>query len=85
MHAAFSIGDTTLMASDGRCLGQPIFQGVSLTINVEDAAKAGQLFDALSDGGSVQMALTETFYSPSFGMVADRFGMSWMVLAAPAA
>ncbi len=80
MHASFRVGDTTLMASDGHCQGRPNFQGISLTISIPDTAKAERLFAALSDGGKVQMPLTKTFYSPSFGMVADRFGVSWMIL-----
>lgn len=80
MHASFRIGETTLMASDGRCLGKPSFQGVSLSLTVPDAAAAERLFGALADGGQVQMPLTKTFFSPRFGMVADRFGVSWMII-----
>ncbi len=80
MHAALKIGDTTVMASDGRCGGAPSFQGVSLTLDAADDAQARQLFDALSDGGQVQMPLTNTFFASSFGMVADRFGVSWMII-----
>jgi len=47
---------------------------------VADAAEAEKRFGALADGGQVQMPLTETFFSPRFGMVADRFGVTWMVL-----
>jgi PhnB protein len=79
MHAAFRIGDTTLMASDGRCQGHPTFQGITLSLTVPDAAAARQRFAALAAGGRVDMPLTETFFSPCFGMVADRFGVSWMV------
>lgn len=82
MHASFRIGDTLLMASDGNCGGKPTFQGVSLTITAADVAEAERLFAALSDGGQVQMPLAETFFSPRFGMVADRFGVSWMVIVA---
>lgn len=82
MHAVFRIGDTTLMASDSRCEGQPSFQGFSLTLNVPDEDHAHKVFAALSDGGQVQMPLAKTFFSPCFGMVADRFGMSWMVIVA---
>jgi len=42
-----------------------------------------RLFAALSDGGQVQMPLAKTFFSPAFGMVADRFGVSWMVIVTP--
>ena len=80
MHASFRIGDTTIMASDGRCLGQPTFKGFALSLTVKDEAEADRVFGALSDGGQVQMPLTKTFFSPRFGMVADRFGVSWMVV-----
>ena len=83
MHALFSIGDTKVMASDGNCTGKPSFQGFALTINAKDAAEAKQRFDALADGGQVQMPLAETFFAKSFGMVADRFGMGWMIIAGP--
>jgi PhnB protein len=80
MHASFRLGDSTVMASDGRCQGQPSFQGFSLTLSVTSEAEAERLFAALGDGGQVQMPLTKTFFSQRFGMVADRFGVSWMVL-----
>jgi len=71
------------MASDGRCLGEPSFQDFSLTLMTPSVADAERLFHALEAGGAVQMPLTETFFSPSFGMVADRFGVLWMILATP--
>jgi PhnB protein len=83
MHACFRIGDTQIMASDGNCAGKPTFQGFSLTINANDTAEANQRFNALAEGGQVQMPLGETFFAKSFGMVADRFGMGWMVIAGP--
>ena len=83
MHACVRIGDTQVMASDGNCQGKPSFQGFSLTINAADAAEAKQRFNALAEGGQVQMPLNETFFAKSFGMVADRFGVSWMVIAGP--
>ena len=83
MHSCFRVGDATVLASDGRCQAQTNFQGISLTLTVPDAAEAERRFAALGDGGQVQMPLTETFFSPRFGMVADRFGVSWMVLVEP--
>jgi PhnB protein len=80
MHSSFRIGDTTLMASDGRCLGKPNFQGFSLSLTVPNDAEAERLFAALGKGGQVQAPLTKTFFSSRFGMVADRFGVSWMVI-----
>lgn len=82
MHSSFRIGDTTLLASDGRCLGQPNFQGFSLSLNAPNDAEAERLFAALAVGGQVQMPLAKTFFSPRFGMVADRFGVGWMIIVA---
>jgi PhnB protein len=81
MHAALKIGDTTVFASDGRCTGSSNFQGISLSLQAKDEAEADRLFGALADGGQVQMPLAKTFFSPSFGMLADRFGVNWMVIA----
>lgn len=83
MHTCFRIGDTMVMASDGQCLGKPSFQGFSLSLTAANEAAAERLFAALGDGGQVQMPLTQTFFSPRFGMVADRFSVSWMVVVEP--
>ena len=80
MHMSFRVGDTTLLASDGECGGRAKFQGFSLTLSVKTPADADRLFAALSEGGQVQMPMTQTFFAPRFGMVADRFGVSWMVI-----
>lgn len=82
MHAAMQIGNTTVMASDGHCAGKPSFQGFSLSLDATDEADAKRLFDALADGGQVQMPLGKTFFAKSFGMVADKFGVGWMVIVA---
>ena len=79
MHATFRVGASTLHASDGHCKGQSSFQGISLSLTVEDDGKAEKLFTALSNGGQVQMPLSKTFFASSFGMLADRFGVSWMI------
>jgi PhnB protein len=83
MHASFRIGETTVMASDGRCGGQPNFQGFALSLSVPTETEADRRFTALEHGGQVQMPLAKTFFSPRFGMVADRFGVSWMIIVAP--
>jgi PhnB protein len=82
MHASFRIGDSTVLASDGRCQGQPGFHGFSLSLTVADDAEAERRFAALAEGGQVQMPLAKTFFASRFGAVADRFGVSWMVVAA---
>ncbi len=83
MHASFRIGESSVMASDGQCGGRPSFQGFALSLTVPNEDEAERLFAALGDGGQVQMPLTKTFFSPRFGMVADRFGVSWMIYVAP--
>jgi PhnB protein len=83
MHACIRIGDASVMASDGRCTGQTDFQGFSLSLAVANEAEAKKKFAALADGGQVQMPLGKTFWSPCFGMIADRFGVGWMVSVAP--
>jgi PhnB protein len=83
MHAAVRIGESTIMASDGQCGGQAKFEGFALSLTVSSETEAERLFEALGAGGQVHMPLTKTFFSPRFGMVADRFGVSWMVYVAP--
>ena len=80
MHAAMHIGDTLVMASDGMAGGKPEFKGFSLSVEARDEKEADRLFAALGKGGQVQMPLGKTFFSPRFGMVADKFGVSWMVI-----
>jgi PhnB protein len=79
MHMSFRIGDTTVGASDGQCVGQPSFQGFALTLIVANDAEAKRYFTALADGGQVQMPLGKTFFSSNFGMVQDRYGVGWMI------
>jgi PhnB protein len=80
MHASLRIGDTVIMASDGGCRDGGAFHGISLALSVADLPEAEHRFNALADGGQVQMPLAKTFFSPGFGMVADRFGVSWLVM-----
>jgi PhnB protein len=80
MHACLRIGGTAVMASDGRAQGKPKFEGFALSISPKDEADAERLFKTLADGGQVQMPLAETFFAKSFGMVADRFGVGWMII-----
>ncbi len=82
MHATLRIGETIVMMSDGNSNMQPSFQGFSLSIAAPDAVQAERLYNALSQGGKVHMPLGKTFWSPCFGMVADRFGVGWMITIA---
>ena len=83
MHSAIKIGDATILASDGHCGGKANFQGFSLTIYANNEAEADKMFGALSEGGEVRMPLAKTFFSPRFGMLADKFGVGWMVIVQP--
>lgn len=81
MHAAIRIGETQLLAMDGRSEGKTQFQGISLALTAGDGAATTRAFNALADGGKVGMPLAKTFFAPLFGMVTDKFGITWMVLA----
>ena len=83
MHACIRINGADVMASDGNAKGKPKFEGFSLTLNAKDEAAADRMFAALADGGQVQMPLGKTFFAKRFGMVADRFGVGWMIIVEP--
>ena len=80
MHASLRVGDSTVLVSDGRCQGNPSFAGVSLTLSAANDAEAQRLSAALGNGGKITMPIAKTFFSSQFGMVNDRFGVSWMIL-----
>ncbi len=82
MHECFHVGETTVLASDGPCLGHPTFQGFALSLLPNDE-EAERVFTTFADGGQVQIPLAKTFFSSRFGMVSDRFGVLWMVSVAP--
>lgn len=84
MHTCLRIGDAAIMASDCSCTGQSEFKGISLSLTAADEAEADRYFNGLADGGQVQMPLGQTFFSPRFGVVADKFGVSWMIYVEPA-
>lgn len=83
MHMEFQVGDSVIMASDGRCSNQPSFQGFGLSINYPDKAAVEKAFNGLKEGGQVVMPLDKTFFAEQFGMVTDRFGIMWLLLTAP--
>ncbi len=78
MHATLTIDGAILMASDGLC-AEPSFDGFRVSLAFATEARADEAFKALAEGGSVQMPLGKTFWSPCFGMVTDRFGVGWMI------
>ncbi|HKA76454.1 MAG TPA: VOC family protein [Pseudolabrys sp.] len=83
MHASLKIGESRVMASDGRNTGNPEFKGFALSLNAKDEADADRLFNSLSADGNVMMPLGKTFFSPRFGMATDKFGVNWMVIVEP--
>ena len=86
MNASFRIGETDLMADDGMGEKNAEFKGMTLVIEVADDAEAKRVFTALGEGGKVTMPLMKTFWTSSFGMLTDQFGVPWMVnVAAPKA
>ncbi|NHN35292.1 VOC family protein [Paenibacillus agricola] len=80
-HAILQIGESHLMFSDSP--GQPVQTGnkVSLSISTNDAEKAKQIFDALQQGGKVVWPLEATAFSPAFGTVLDKFGITFTIVA----
>ena len=82
MHASLTIGDATIGVSDGTVSGKPSFQGISLSLTAPSEADADRMFNALAKGGEVSLPMGKTFFSPRFGMVADKFGVPWMILVA---
>ena len=85
MHAELRIAGSTLMVSDGMASDAASFKGFALTLDPPDAAAAEKTFNALADGGKVNMPLGKTFWSPCFGMLTDRFGVDWMISVNPPA
>jgi PhnB protein len=83
MHLSLRVGEATLLLSDGQCLGEPHFRGFALTLLLSSAAEAEAKFLALSQDGRIDQPLARTFFSERFGMVTDRFGVSWMVYVVP--
>jgi PhnB protein len=80
MNASFRIGDTQLMADDGMGQTTPEFKGMTLALSTASDADTRRVFDALADGGTAQMPLAKTFWTSSFGMLTDKFGVPWMVM-----
>ena len=82
MHSTFRVGASTVMASDGCNDDASKFEGFKLSLSVQTVAEADRAFNALAEGGNITMPLSQTFWSPRFGMVTDRFGVAWMVTVA---
>ena len=79
MHASFRVGEARVMASDG-CDDKSKFEGFRLALIVQTEVEAHKAFNALAEGGSIEMPLCKTFWSPCYGMVTDKFSIGWMVM-----
>ena len=79
MHATLEIGDQVLMGSDAPPDRYRKPEGFSVSIGLSDVAKSERIFQALSEKGSVQMPIQETFWAARFGMLTDQFGIPWMI------
>jgi PhnB protein len=79
MHTNLRIGDASVLMSDDS-MGHPLFEGLAPTLSAADTEQAARKFAALADGGKVAMPVGKTFFSPALGMLADRFGVRWMVI-----
>ena len=81
MHACITINGTQVFLSDGDCKGSSKFEGFSLALDAKEPAEGERMFNALAQGGQVRMPMMETFFAKRFGMLADKFGVGWMILA----
>lgn len=81
MHASWRVGDAVMMGSDGITGDKPEFKGFALSLTAKSEAEAKTMFEALAKGGKVTQPLVKTFFSPAFGMLQDRFGIGWMIMA----
>lgn len=80
MHASLTIAGSDVLVSDGQCIGQAKFDGFALTLTLPDVAAVERTYQALLEGGQVVMPLAKTFFTPMFGMLADQFGVHWLVM-----
>ena len=87
LHCWLEVGDQAIMGADMDVDWAPGIDkpknGFDVTLHTEDAAEARRWFDALAEGGKVTMAFSETFWSPGYGGLIDRFGVPWMVNTIP--
>lgn len=89
MHCWLEVGDQALMGADMDSAWAPNIEkpknGFDVTLHTADKAEAQRWYNALSEGGRQIMPFSETFWSPGFGSLIDRFGVPWMVNSIPSA
>ncbi len=79
MHTSMPLGDGLLMGCDAPLGRATPIGGVQISVESKDQAEVKRIYEALEKGGSVQMPMAQTFWSPMFGMCTDKFGVAWMV------
>jgi PhnB protein len=79
LHARMEVGDTVLMGSDAPPDHYEQPKGFSVSLVLDDVGEAERIFFALAEGGSVRMAIQETFWAAGFGMLVDKFAIPWMI------
>ena len=79
VHVRLEVGNKALMGSDAPGPHYQTPQGISVSVSVPTFAEARRIFDTLADEGRVTMPFAQTFWSPGFGMLVDRFGTPWMI------
>jgi PhnB protein len=79
VHARLTVGDKTLMGGDAPPGRYESAKGITVMLGIDDPAEAERVFKALSERGTVQMPIAETFWAHRFGMLIDQFGIPWMV------
>lgn len=83
MHATLLCGKTALMGADAPPQYYRETQGFSVSVNVDKTEDAERVFNALAQGGKIQMPIQQTFWAARFGMLIDKFGIPWMVNCNP--
>ena len=77
LHATLRVGEATLAGVDALTYAKPV--GFFVLLDLTDASEAERIFAVLSEGGTVAMPLTQTFWAARFGVVTDRFGIPWEI------
>jgi PhnB protein len=79
MHASMTIGDAAIMGSDAPVQFASTPAGFSVSINLDNPEEADRLYAALSEGGTIKLPITETFWAQRFAMFIDKFSIPWMI------
>lgn len=79
MHATLSVGDSLVMGVDSPPDRYEQPRGIHVVIHIKDPSEGERVFKQLADGGNIEMPFSPTFFSPGFGMCADKFGILWMI------